>query len=282
VWDALGYGVANFRWRYAEQARAAQETLRHAHLAGQSRAGLFALDMALVYGPLPAAEALRTLDAVMPESPAPGPLLHRAWLLAMLGRFDEAWEIAREADTRLQDLTGRRAGGAAHLAEIATLAGDHELEAAYLKLQCEGLEEQGQLNFLSTYAPRLGRALCALGRHDEAEPLARLGREIGEEDDVATQAWWRQAQALVGAARGEHAEAEALMHEAVAIVGRTDALNFQGYALTDLAEVLRAAGHLREAAAALEEALERYERKQNLAMVAQVRAKLAALRDETA
>jgi len=282
VWNALGYGVANYRWRYEEQARAAQETLRHARLAGQSRAGLFALDMALVYGPRPADEALRTLDAAIPESPAPGPLLHRAWLLAMLGSFDEAWRIAREADTRLRELTGRREGGAAHLAEIATLAGDHELEASYLRRQCKGLEEQGHRNFLSTYAPRLGRALCALGRHDEAEPLARLGREIGDEDDVATQAWWRQAQALVGAARGEHAEAEALMHEAVAIVERTDALNFQGYALTDLAEVLRAAGHLREAASALEQALERYERKQNLAMVAQVRPKLAALRDETA
>jgi class 3 adenylate cyclase/tetratricopeptide (TPR) repeat protein len=278
VWDALGYGVANFRWRYAEQARAAQETLRHARLAGQPRARLFALDMALVYGPLPADEALRTLDAVMPESPAPGPLLHRAWLLAMLGSFGEAWRIAREAHARSQDLTGRPAGGAAHLAELATLAGDHELEATYLRLQCDALEKEGQLNFLSTYAPRLGRALCALGRHHEAEPLARLGREIGDEDDVATQAWSRQVQALVDAARGEYAEAEALMHEAVAIVERTDALNFQGYALTDLAEVLRAAGRSREAAAALEQALERYERKQNLAMVTQLRPKLASLR----
>jgi hypothetical protein len=68
------------------------------------------------------------------------------------------------------------------------------------------------------------------------------------------------------------------MHEAVAIVERTDALNFQGYALTDLAEVLRAAGRSREAAAALEQALERYERKQNLAMVTQLRPKLASLR----
>ena len=51
---------------------------------------------------------------------------------------------------------------------------------------------------------------------------------------------------------------------------------------TDLARSFPAAGHRREAAAALEQALERYERKQNPAMVAQVRPKLAALRDETA
>jgi len=282
VWNVLAFGVANYRWRFEEQARAAQEALRHAHLAGQPRAGMFSLDMALVYGPRSAEEALRTLDVAMPESPAPQALLHRAWLLAMLGTFDEAWRIARDADTRLRELTGRPEGGAVQLAEIATLAGDHELEATYLRRHCEAMEERGQRNFLSTYAPRLGRSLCALGRHDEAEPLARLGRELGDEDDVATQAWWRQAQALVCAARGEHAEAEALAREAVASAERTDALNFQGYALTDLAEVLRAAGCVREAAAALEQALERYERKQNLAMVAQVRAKLEALRDETA
>ena len=51
----------------------------------------------------------------------------------------------------------------------------------------------------------------------------------------------------------------------------------QGDALFDLAEVL-AAGRSKEAAAALEQALERYQRKKNLAMVAQVRVRLAELR----
>ncbi len=78
--------------------------------------------------------------------------------------------------------------------------------------------------------------------------------------------------------RGEHGEAEPLAREAVAIVERTDALNQQGDALCDLAEVLAAAGRTDEAADALEQALERYERKKNLAMVAQVRPKLEALR----
>ena len=131
---------------------------------------------------------------------------------------------------------------------------------------------------LSTYAPQLGRSLCALGRYDEAEPLAQLGRELGGEQDVATQMLWRQVQALVHAHRGEHAEAERLAREAVAIAERTDALNFQGDALCDLAEVLAAAGRSDEAAAALEQALERYERKKNLAMIAQVHRRLDALR----
>jgi hypothetical protein len=45
----------------------------------------------------------------------------------------------------------------------------------------------------------------------------------------------------------------------------------------DLARVLATAGRVAEAAAVLEEAVDRYERKKNLAMLAQVRPKLDAL-----
>src|SRR4029450_7816048 len=110
--------------------------------------------------------------------------------------------------------------------------------------------------------------LCALRRYDEADPLAQLGRELGREQDFATQMLWRQVQGRVDAHRGEHASAERLAREAVAIGERTDALNYQGDALCDLAEVLAAAGRSDEAAEALEQALGRYERKKNLAMAA--------------
>ena len=53
----------------------------------------------------------------------------------------------------------------------------------------------------------------------------------------------------------------------------------QGDALCDLAEVLRAAGRSDEAAAALAQALERYERKHNLAQAAQVRDRLAEFKN---
>jgi len=89
---------------------------------------------------------------------------------------------------------------------------------------------------------------------------------------------WRQVQALVRADRGEHGEADSLAREAVAIADRTDALNSQADAYCDLSEVLAAAGRAHEAVAALEQALERYARKKNLAMVAQVKPKLEALR----
>lgn len=77
---------------------------------------------------------------------------------------------------------------------------------------------------------------------------------------------------------GRRPESLAIAREAVAIVERTDATNFQGDGYWNLAEVLAAADRNDEAADALQQALERYMRKKNLAMVAQVQPRLEALR----
>jgi hypothetical protein len=278
VWYALGFGVANSRGRFEDYAHASEQALRHARLAGQRNSHLFHLDDAIADGPRPADEALRTLDALLPDNPSPRLLLVRAWLLSMLARFDEAARIAGEAGEHWRELTGDDWVDV-YLARIAATAGRHEDAAAHLRRFCDLLEARGLRTFLSTYAPLLGRSLCALGRHDEAEALARTGRELGDEQDATTQALWRQVQALVNARRGHHTQAEQLAREAVAITERTDALNWQGDALCDLAEALHAAGKSDEAAAALSQALERYVQKKNLARSAQVRDRLAELQD---
>ena len=163
---------------------------------------------------------------------------------------------------------------------IAVTAGDHDSAAVHFRRFCDFAEAGGAVGFLQTFAPLLGRSLCALGRHDEAEPLAEVGRSLDKtEQDIFTQALWRQVQALVHASRGQHEEAETLAREAVAIMEPTDALNYQGDTLCDLGEVLHAAGQTDEAEAALGHALDRYERKKNLAMAAQVRDRLAELHD---
>ena len=91
---------------------------------------------------------------------------------------------------------------------------------------------------------------------------------------------WRQVRAKVHARRGEHADAERLAREAVAICDETELLDQQGDAYADLAEVLLLTGKPDEAAAALEQALERYERKGNLVSAQRMRDRLAGLREK--
>ena len=276
VWSALGDGVANFRGRWDDWAEAAEQARRHARLAGEHSTPVMH-DLAIASGSRPADEALQTLEGLLPENPRPGPLAVRAWLLAMLGRFEEAWPLAQQARERERELTGTNMGEWLP-AEIASLEGDHEAAVDYLQPFCDLLVELDQRFYLSSVAPMLGRELCALDRYADAERYARLARELEVRQNVLGQATWRQVQARVHASRGKHAEADALAREAVKIAERTDGLNYQGDALRDLAEVLAAAGRNDEAASALEQALDRYQRKKNLAMVAQVSPRLEEVR----
>jgi tetratricopeptide (TPR) repeat protein len=276
VWGALGYGVANFRARWDDWTHAGEQALHHARLAGLPPRP-FLLDLAIASGSKPADEALRALDELVPAMPHPGASLTRAWLLAMLGRFEDAWPIAQQARDRMWELTG------AHRADwipagIAALGGDHEAAVGYLHPLCESLRERDERFYLSSAAPMLGRELCALDRYDEAERWSQIARGLGVRQSVLGEATWRQVQARVHASRGEHEKADKLARAAIALMEQSDGLNYQGDAYFDVAEVLQAAGRTEEAAVALEQALERYSRKKNLAMVAQVRPRLERLR----
>ena len=272
LWWVIGFGVANSRGRFDDWVRANDESARHARLAGLQASNY--PEVPLIYGSLPADEALEALEGEHRLSP--WPCLCRAWLLAMLGRLDEAWSLADESYARFHEQSRSWIGDWA-MAEIASLAGDHEKASRHLTAVCDWLEATGQPGFLSSYAPRLGLELCALGRYDEAEETARQGRDLGVEQDVFTQTLWRRVQARVHASRRENAEAERLAREAVQIAEQSDSINRQGDTFCDLAEVLAAAGKQLEAQAAFGQALDRYERKRNLTMAARVRDRLAEL-----
>jgi len=274
VWHALGAGAANMRCRFEEYAKAAEQALRYARLAGHEPISDFGFATAVVMGSRPASNALASLDRSLGDSQRPGTLLCRAQLLAMLDRFDEAWPVALSAAERAREIGY---GGEAQLAELAKLVGDSTGEEHHLATFCDEVETRGDLAVLSTYLPMRGRALCALGRYEEAEVLAEQGRELGSAQDVYTQALWREVQALVLSFRGDHPEAERLAREAVEISADSDMLEIQGDCHYDLAQVLEAAGRREDAVAALREALALYERKEIVPLARRVRERLATL-----
>jgi len=102
--------------------------------------------------------------------------------------------------------------------------------------------------------------------------LATIGRTTGAEDDLATQATARSAQALVRSARGEHDGARRLAREAVDMHAGAQSPWFHGNALMTLAEVSRAAGVSDEAAEAARAALALFQRKGNEPGAASARA----------
>ncbi|HEU5405560.1 MAG TPA: adenylate/guanylate cyclase domain-containing protein [Gaiellaceae bacterium] len=274
VWQALGW-VANMHSHLEGWGDSIEQALLHASRAGHRIRGSMLLSVPLTMGPKPATQALAKLDSLIGDQPHPDDLHLRGLLLAMLGRIEEAWKVALPAAERARELGITQ--GEIWLGEIALIAGDLQAAAAYLRIACKAMENRGATALLSSYAPLLSRVLSSIGEADEAARQARYGRELGLPDDVWTQALWRQAEALVRSAHGEHAEAIRLAEEAVDWWSRTDSLLRTGEAHCDLAEVLEAAGRPDQAIEAWREALDRYERKEIVPLADRVRERLAAL-----
>jgi class 3 adenylate cyclase/tetratricopeptide (TPR) repeat protein len=272
--------VAFMHGQMGARLEAYERAIAHAQQAGYfPPASAEARALGRFLGPTPVSELLAWLDENEPSVGRDYPLrAYRAGALAMLGRFDEARTILAETRTALAER-----GGGGLLAGVTGFAstwvelwaGDpaaaYEFGFAGFRL----FEELGELSSLSTVAGYLGQALYALDRLDEADAWAGRTAELGASDDASSGNLWRQVRAKVLVRRGEPAEAERLAREAVAICKRTDGLNWQGDAYADLAEVLHLTRKADEAAAALERALHRYERKENLVMARRMRDQLA-------
>ena len=157
--------LANHRGRLGRAKHDASNVLHHARISRPAdqdplasvplRAGSGACGRAVAQAGRAAAGARRTLVCV----------LSRARLLAMLDRPAEAWPLAlasERATARAHRRRRRRAlpRGDRHLRRRRRAA------AGYLRAFCDQLEAHHRLNNLSTYAPMLGRSLCALGRYE--------------------------------------------------------------------------------------------------------------------
>jgi class 3 adenylate cyclase/tetratricopeptide (TPR) repeat protein len=273
--------VANMRAQMDAWRDADEHAFVHAQRAGLVHHIETGRVMARYFGTTPVSEVLAWLDEEQARGmPARYLRRHRAVALAMLGRFDEARALLAELRAELADRGGGLALGTTigqDLVLVELQARDFTAAAELGEEACKLLDEVGEKAVLSTVAGRLAQALYALDRLDEADGWARRAAELGASDDAMTQMLSLEVRAKVLARRGEREEAERLAREAVAIGGQTDMLNMQGDAYADLGEVLLLSGKPHDAAAAFEQAVERYERKENLVSTRRARARLAEI-----
>ena len=281
AYGALGQ-VANARAQMDAMFRAYEEAALHARRAGLPDRFVGWRHTARFAGTTPLSELLMWQNEQgAAERQHVWVRARRAEALAMLGRVDEARAILSELRADLIDR-----GSVVTLAEIDSevsvdielLAGDPAAAVEFGEEAFRLLDEVGKRSGQSVAL--LAEALYVDGRLDEAQAWANRAEELGASDDPVTQLRWRAVRAKVLSCRGEHAEAERLAREAVALSNETDQLDTQGDAYADLAEVLVLADRPEQAAEALEQALARYERKEDLVKAARARDRLAALRGD--
>ena len=199
--------------------------------------------------------------------------------LSYLGDF----EAARRDQAISRDLF-RQFGNDLHFhsarmssASTELRAGRFAAAAAEARQGAEGLERFGEQGFLSSTLGQLAEALCRQGSYDEAEEVAKRTAELATPEDFDPNFQSRSVLARVLAHRGEFAEAERLAREAVAIVEATDWHYQRGQASAALGEVLELSGRGDEARATYEQALVRFEQKDDSPDAERIKARLASL-----
>ena len=265
-----------------EDALAAEErAYAHARQVGYTPPGATAARGGYRYlGTTPAPELITWLDENDPRGGRDHFLrAYRAGALTMLGRFDEARAILAEERAHLAE----RGGGillacitAFESVRLELLAGDPAAAREFARTGFRMHEALGDQDHLAESAGMIAHALYALDRLDDAYEWSGRAAELGTTAYPTKEMSWRRVRAKILARRGEHAEAQRLACEAVAIGEGTDRLDQQGDAYADLAEVFMLSGQTAQAAEALYEALDRYERKGNLVMAGRTRDRLAA------
>jgi ATP/maltotriose-dependent transcriptional regulator MalT len=271
--------------RAGPSAEASEHALLHVRRAGDSLEETESVEwlaVALLMGPTPVPEAIGRCERLLEEVDGqPGLELLvtsvLANLVAMAGRLAEAQELM-ERVRRLRDERVGRIWFEPHEFGLVTRLADDPV-AAERELQW-GYEVQkriGGTSYFSTITALLARALYAQGRYEDADRLSRESEEAARPNDVYASMLWRATRAQVLARKGELGAAEALAREVVAFAAESDFLDAHGDTLMALAEVLGLAARPREAATALEQAIQLYEQKGNVASAARARSELEAI-----
>jgi DNA-binding SARP family transcriptional activator len=277
---SLRAAIAWLGGQVAQADEAWEQAAEHARRAGDERE-LFEIlgwrASAAVFGPTPVDEAIERCSKLRRQvagSPVAVALtLHPlASLHAMTGDFEQARELVREGNAILGELGRMESAVSHHEALVELLAGRPDAAEARLRV---GYEELGRMGgdgaLLATTAAMLAQAVYEQDRLEEALELCELSAGTAPPEDLVTQVVWRGVRAKALARREQHAEAQALAHEAVALVETTDLVTHHGDALLDLATVLRLAGLSADADAAFEAGCSLHERKGNGATTRRVK-----------
>ena len=269
--------AANFRSQNEDQVEASLQALRYQRLAGSSRSDPW-LELALIAGPRPVEEAMRTIDEIAAWRPPGAQDFPRAILLAMRGRFDQAWPLAEARASHLREVTGTIIQEACFLPRPDR--GDRRRLGAYGPVRRRDGRGRRRCHPPWWRIPQaqLALRLCYLDRFDEAERLLDEARAVPPRGTSGVRVVAAAAEALLLSRRGEHEQAEALARTAVATADAyTDSIWSKARTREDLATVLERAGRIDEAREALEGSLAFWEAKGCLPCASRARERIVAL-----
>jgi tetratricopeptide (TPR) repeat protein len=290
----LAYAYRLLQWilltneNYTQLAETAQKAIHCSRSAGQHQQADESLDFllgAVMHGPMKVDDAVRLCATLFDENKhrrvaVPHIQRAQAHLSAMQLEFDKARELLAQSNESLVEqgrVVSSAAGQGVVGTQIEAMAENWAAAEAISRSAWETLVGLGEKGFASTIAAQLAVVLARQGKADAAIEFADAGAELGSPSDIATQATARQGKAEALAIRGDLEIAESLAREAVNLQSATDAIGESGEAYISLAVVLERAGKADKAANAIRQAIELFERKGNLASLANARARLQRL-----
>ena len=271
--------------RSGESRVAFAEALAVAMSAGDEREARRArrgLCSAMLYGATPARlvieEARQHIEATEGGPDEAWPQSALAMGLAMSGSIEDGRrhlarfrEIATEFGLRMNLLAGHA------LAEVEFAAGAPERVIEELEPGLLELAAIGETGYATTTAAFLARAYADLGRLEEAEAAAHKSAGWAAVDDPMSQSSWRAQLARVLGRRGDLAEAEKLISEAVGVAEGIDYRNARAAVFLAAAELAELRGDRTQAARWMRRAIEEYELRENAVAAARAREQLASL-----
>ena len=279
AWLLYGFVEGARRGRHQVREEAAERALVHYKSSNwPTSTCLGEIAIALYFGPTPVSRAIARCKALLKvdASDRVGRAnieVFMGGLIAQHGNFDEARELVASARATYEDL-GQRTSATPYcamvLGDIELLADDAGTAAQILRGLCGELEQMHAYSQLASRAGDLAEALYIQHSFEEAEEWAHIAETHSATDDLDARLLWMPVRAKLAARHGRFEEAERIAMEATALSESSDALNHRAKVHRDLGEILRLAGRASDAVAALDRAIELYERKGNLIGAAQV------------